>query len=216
MLLLAVSPAGAESGDLLIAKALDAAEVMTKAAHSKEYVSLFTSGEELLSLIDGIAAHDYSAPESAVLITIDDKTLQKLLALTGTSDFLDEGIFNLMKDRLFGALQNVFNAQGGTAWLAATSVIAYSNAYVQDDEYSGIAYVILNYGSEQPNVVCSFYMDGKVLRLSSAYVISTAFDGIDLSGATNTLKDAIAEFAPSVDLSGITFTVYSAEELKKL
>lgn len=171
---------GAQSADeWMVERALALTGQMAELADSPAYVRMMSASEELSASISQMAAVDAARPEGAVLI---DYPADKVLALAAAQSDLtlpEEGNVRLMLERkLSGAhLANLINGRQGATTLAAASLLACSESYVQPKGWPGGTVVVLEYPGDYASLV-AFSQSGEGVISASALFVHTG--GADL------------------------------------
>lgn len=198
----------------LIKKARETTSVMHELACMDGLTGMYTSNADILSSIHEIATYDYNTPESAVVVTVSEDCVAGILAEMGIDAPEGSDLFRAMKGKLYNTIPSMLNAQSSTSWLGLTSVLSVSDAYTPDEPYSGIAFVLLRYAGEQPDMVCAFNMNGTAAVVTASYLEASVLDGVDWSAGAIAILEGLLDMEISIDPSGIIVTEYPAEAIQ--
>lgn len=130
----------------LLDKGLSLIEKVETLSESKEYISLYSASEEITNIINDIGSKDYKEPKA--VFTLNNLAEIYFDSIVGDVALSDE-IKDMVKDRFPSVLPTQLNSKKGAMTVAATSIITYSDSfidstllttttylYVFDNEYS--------------------------------------------------------------------------------
>lgn len=173
---------------LLVETGQTAAENLSALCELQGYAELYTSDQELLSLIGGWGG-DWTKPENrrrAAVASIPREAVAQLMPLVPGLSTQDAGThLDLFCLNLMDLPASFLNSRAGVTRLAASSIARYESLRVMDEHRSRLSFVLLDYGDAHPMVLVSFCAgeDG-------ACAIHTAF--VDVPRSTADLLFMIA------------------------
>ena len=183
-----------DTNELLADKGLGIAKNIDLMAENKEYVALFSSGEEIKQKAEEIAVTDLSSP----------KAVYKLSGITFKDDMdisaFEEPLKTKLYNRMLGSAANVINAANGVDAVAASSILTDSDSFICK-------------GLDEPCLYCYTY-DG------CCVMVSFAPGGEDIVNANGSivLSDKLSSVTSAEELisSGIFDMMYveNAEKIR--
>lgn len=159
---------GDAPAEALLQRAMTAAMDMGEWA---AYARVFTGGEDLLAQADAIAQGDFSAPKAVALYRVAPEAVVTMLEGEGFSGLTPgDRMFTLAQDRLFAVPVAQMAALEGAEWLAMANILAVGEGFLPQNEGTGLAYLLLDYGPEQPAVAAAFCLSAPVARMSAMFL----------------------------------------------
>lgn len=116
----------------LYEQGLEVVQLMSEMAQSEEYMNVYTGNESINNIIQKISEGDYSVPEAAYYIRIDEEALGNMIGLNNL-DGISEELQDYMSQRVMTALVSQINAMGGAENLAAASVCTVGKTFVNEE-----------------------------------------------------------------------------------
>lgn len=182
-----------DTNELLADKGLGIAKNIDLMAENKEYVALFSSGEEIKQKAEEIAVTDLSSP----------KAVYKLSGITFKDDMdisaFEEPLKTKLYNRMLGSAANVINAANGVDAVAASSILTDSDSFICK-------------GFDEPCLYCYTY-DG------CCVMVSFAPNGEDIVNANGSivLSDELSSVTSAEELiSSDIFDMMYVENAKKI
>lgn len=170
------APAKAEEKSLYD-HGLEMIALLDEMAGSEEYLSLFSSSEELTAILTEAANGDFSKPQAVYKLSGGgDRVMymsDEIEAFNALSDTLKENV----RSRLFSALVTKINAQAGSMVLAASSICTAGKTFVSSELTENMTYIYVFENAVPAAVTFTMGEDGAV-SASAAFILH---DGIDIS-----------------------------------
>ncbi len=183
-------------------KGLNLITEVEKLAQCKEYITLFSSSEEIASILENIAENDYSEPNA--IFVIEDLDTMMFKSMLPESQ-LPTDILAMVKGRFAGALPAQINAMNGAMNLAATSILNHSGSFI----YKGLTDAITNlytYDNGYGFMVTFTPADENIVNASASIVIN------DELSKCATKEDVVRFFGEVLSLENISVSVVMAEK----
>ncbi len=157
---------------------------MDELAESKEYISIMTPSAGIVKIAENMAFGDYSIPEDAYLIKLqDDITTGAIRALSGDLNISDNVMEIIQAKMINGSVfANMINASYGSEMIAATAITTTGKSYIQPNGWSDNIIVLLKYSGEFSGII-SFSRSGEgVITGASVFVKNGDVDILTLLG----------------------------------
>lgn len=178
-------------------------------AANQTYMELMSGSDEIMKITDEIGAQDYSKPIRIYLINFSQAMANQIFSLISPSQALPDDLQDILYKRMNGVMAASFiNAQlGGTAALAAASLLTTEKAYIEPEGWPGGQLLFLQYESGWSSIV-SFASAGEgVIGAKAELVLVSDEIASDL--------DSLIAMLPA-DTIEFDYTVYEGSELAAL
>ena len=152
-------------------------ERMDTMAESENYWNMMTSSEEMVSVIKEIGAQDYSDPRAVYQVKLSENSTDLLIEfLGGESSYneLPEELREELEDRLASSIATRFSAMAGTEMLAAASVLASSDHFIDSSLTDNLTYFYIYDNGYWGAVTFLPYEDG-IVHASGLMIKSDIF-----------------------------------------
>lgn len=182
-----------DTNEMLADKGLGIAKNIDLMAENKEYVALFSSGEEIKQKAEEIAVTDLSSPNA----------VYKLSGITFKDDMdisaFEEPLKTKLYNRMLGSAANVINAANGVDAVAASSILTDSDSFICK-------------GLDEPCLYCYTY-DGCCVMVS---FVPVGEDIVNANGSI-VLSDKLSSVTSAEELvsSGV-FYMMDVENAEKI
>lgn len=182
-----------DTNELLAEKGLGIAKNIDLMAENKEYVALFSSGEEIKQKAEEIAVTDLSSP----------KAVYKLSGITFKDDMdisaFEEPLKTKLYNRMLGSAANVINSANGVDAVAASSILTDSDSFICK-------------GLDEPCLYCYTY-DGCCVMVS---FVPVGEDIVNANGSV-VLSDKLSSVTSAEELvSSDIFDMMYVENAEKI
>ena len=165
--------------------------MLQEIAESEDYLSIYSSDEELLEIIGTFAEGDHSDPKTIYRLTLSEEST-KFLCGTDILTSLSPKLQTFLESRVQASLISIANARGGSNALAAASICTIGKTFVSDEITSDMIY-LYTFKDAVP-VAVSFTVDeGNTVSASGTFLIAEELD--------TTSPESIREFFSEIDLS---------------
>lgn len=170
--------------DPLAAKGLDLISKMDKLAESKEYIDSVSAQQDFKTILDEIAAGDYTTPKAVYKAAVPEGTVPA--AMGAPIDMFDEDIRSLIDDRLLASIPSQLNAKDGVESIAALTIVSASTAsYIEGVEESQL--YIFVYDNGYSAIVSYMPQEKNVVSISAGFVKSEELAAVSSADELNAL-----------------------------
>ena len=175
----------------LEARGMQIISMMEEIAESDDYLSIYSSDEELLHIIGTFAEGDHSDPKTIYRLTLSEESVKSLCG-TDILTSLSPELQTFLESRVQASIINIANARGGSAALAATSICTAGKTFVSDEITSDTIY-LYTFENAVPVAVSFTVGEGNTVSASGTFLIAEELD--------TTSPESIREFFSEIDLS---------------
>ncbi len=170
-------------------------------AASDEVVGMYTSDEDVLSIIKSIADFDFSKPESVQIVKIDTDKIKEYLSELypeETASFNIEKLLELNRIRI-SAFAQTYNSTFGVDYIAALSLLSgVGEGYVMPANYEDDFVIYLKYPGEFSSIV-EFRKIGENVISSTMQFVKNPEDGQNAEDFMSEIFDAIGKDSITVE-----------------
>lgn len=162
----------------LYQEGLSTVSVMEEMAENEDWVTLFSSNQNLASILSAVGDGDYSRPKAVYQIRLSDETVSHLTRNADLEAFSDT-LQAYLRATVQSSIAAQINAKGGADALAAASACTASRTFFCDDLHENLLY-LYTYENAAPAMI-SFLVgeDGAV----SAMGLFILYDGFPTGSA---------------------------------
>jgi len=138
-------------------KGLEVCETLSQELN-ENYVSYFSTGGEIIALVEELSGQDYSTPQSVYQLNYSESGMRKLILglVAGNNEEVPEPVQKRLNNLSY--IVNIINARKGTAYLALSSILTADELFVNDTVTENTAYL---YFYENAYPVFVFYQVGE-------------------------------------------------------
>lgn len=177
-------------------KGLDIAATLDFLAEDKDYAKLFTTSNEIISIVTDIGKEDYSNPRAIFEI----KGLSEAMMDQISGDFtLSQELKYIIENRFSAALSGQISAMNGTTYLAVTSILNYNESFIFSDITEPTTYLYLYDGDYSVIVDFNPFYDDVVSASGTIILNNSLVKAIETQDFTSTFK--------AIGVDGITITM---------
>lgn len=119
---------------------LEVVQFMAEMAQSEEYISAYTTDNEIKTVIENISVGDYTTPQSVYAISIIDENLTAMAGFNNLKN-VSQKLKSFLMQRFLSSLTTQVNSIGGAVNLAATSVCTASKTFVNENVDKDVIYL---------------------------------------------------------------------------
>ncbi len=152
---------------------LDVIALMVESARSEEYLQVYTGSEELIEIINGIGAGDFTKPKAVYEVKVPNVVLWEVADFIKMGD-LSEGLQKSLEGKMLGAVATRINALSGANNLAATSVCSMGKVFVKKDLSENVIY-IYTYENAVPVAVTFTAGEGGAASAGGNFIVHEGF-----------------------------------------
>lgn len=181
----------------------------------EQYVQMLSLSGQLADEISAALAFDHARPTHHVLLKLPEDGVDRLWRIVCGGQPSD-AVRETLAQKLLTALPGSLNSRWGTAWLAASSVLAVTDVALLPDVGPGGYLVFTVYGEDAPLLCVSAMVKADGLSIMNAAPVR-ADDALRAALLDGTLADMAGQEGVGVDpmlqtlLSGVMCEVYAAE-----
>ena len=169
-----------EVDDFYIDEAIKLIVESGKLASDKDFISLYTSSNEMTSQVLELGAADYSKPSAIYHLSADkEQIIANIKALAG-EEVAEIDLEKLLSHRKlsFAVLPNLINASYGPQNLAAISILTNSRGYVMPKDFKGTFALYFEYDEGCSALVTFAEFGDGVISANMSFVINGDKDNI--------------------------------------
>ena len=171
-------------------------------AQCKEYISLFSSSEEIANVIENIAGNDYQEPKAVFVIEdLDAMVFESMLPDVK----LPADVIAMTKGRFAKALPSQINAMNGAMNLAATSILSHDSSFIDRNLTDSITYL---YTYDKGHSFMIAYTSGEedIVNASVSIVVN------DELSKCSTKEDVVRFFHEALSLEDVPVSALAEEK----
>ena len=175
----------------LIEAARGVADSMCKLCAYEHYIDIYMPTDDMRSALSDIVPEYGSAPESIVVMRLSDDKLSLIIDLiritSGMQQTDDAELFRLFRMKMHNTLSSMLNLQdlqSDPYLISAATIATCTDVQRLDGCDSGIAYVLFDYGEDEPAAIVALCIDEDGLTMLNAMpcMLSTDLRATLLSG----------------------------------
>jgi len=191
--LMLLSSCGVTDSELpsLEIRGMQIVSMLEEIAESEDYLSIYSSDEELRNIIDTFAEGDHSDPAVIYRLTLSEESVKSLCG-TDILTSLSHELQAFLESRVQASIINIANARGGSTALAATSICTAGKTFVSDEITADTIY-LYTFENAVPVAVSFTVGEGNTVSASGTFLIAEELN--------TDSPETIREFFSEIDLA---------------
>lgn len=165
--------------------------MLEEIAESEDYLSIYSSDSDIMSIINTFAEGDHSDPTAVYRLTLPEESVKSLCG-TDMLTSLSAELQAFLEGRVQSSIINIANARGGSTALAATSICTVGKTFVSDEITDDTIY-LYTFESAVPVAVSFTVGEDHTVSASGTFLIAE-----DLNTDS---PETIREFFSEIDLA---------------
>lgn len=162
---------------------LEVVKVMDEMAKSDSYTKYFTGNDEILSIVEGIAAGNYSEPKEVYEVVFPENSYQLLFGDADAEIAMSEELDNIMRKKMMASIVTQINAYGGSMNLAASTVCTASKSFINDELENNLIYIYV-YDDAAPIAITFLKESDDIVSANGSFLISDELKALDAESIT--------------------------------
>ncbi|MBR5312839.1 MAG: hypothetical protein IKU40_08175 [Clostridia bacterium] len=168
--------------------------MLEEIAESEDYLSIYSSDEELLNIIHTFAEGDHSDPKAVYRLTLSEESVKSLCG-TDILTSLSPELQSFLEGRVQASVINIANARGGSTALAAASICTAGKTFVSDEITEDTIY-LYTFENAVPVAVSFTVGEGNTVSASGTFLIAEELN----TGSPESIREFFSEIDLSVDV----------------
>lgn len=157
----------------LYQEGLSTVSVMEEMAEDEDWVSLFSSNQNLASILSAVGAGDYSRPKAVYQIRLSDETVSHLTRNADLEAFSDT-LQAYLRATVQSSIAAQINAKGGADALAAASACTASRLFFCDDLHENLLY-LYTYEDAAPAMISFLVGEDGAVSATGLFILYDGF-----------------------------------------
>lgn len=187
----------------LIQAARGVADSMCKLCTYEQYMDIYVPTDDVRSTLADIVPEYGSAPESIAVMRLSDDKLGliiDLISITSGIQLTDDAeLLRTLRMKIHNMLAGALTLQSDQYLISAAAIATCTDVQRLDGHDSGIAYVLFDYGEDEPAAIVALCIDedGLTMLTATPCMLSSDLRATLLSGQTTgsaTLADMMLAF----------------------
>lgn len=157
----------------LYQQGLSTVSVMEEMAENEDWVTLFSSNQNLASILSAVGDGDYSRPKAVYQIRLSDATVSHLTRNADLDAFSDT-LQAYLRATVQSSIAAQINAKGGADALAAASACTASRIFFCDDLHENLLY-LYTYENAAPAMVSFLVGEDGAVSATGLFILYDGF-----------------------------------------
>ena len=157
----------------LYQEGLSTVSVMEEMAENEDWVNLFSSNQNLTSLLSAVGDGDYSRPKAVYQIRLSDETVSHLTRNADLEAFSDT-LQAYLRATVQSSIAAQINAKGGADALAAASACTASRIFFCDDLHENLLY-LYTYENAAPAMISFLVGEDGAVSATGLFILYDGF-----------------------------------------
>lgn len=157
----------------LYQEGLSTVSVMEEMAENEDWVNLFSSNQNLASILSAVGDGDYSRPKAVYQIRLSDETVSHLTRNADLEAFSDT-LQAYLRATVQSSIAAQINAKGGADALAAASACTASRIFFCDDLHENLLY-LYTYENAAPAMISFLVGEDGAVSATGLFILYDGF-----------------------------------------
>lgn len=157
----------------LYQEGLSTVSVMEEMAENEDWVTLFSSNQNLASILSAVGDGDYSRPKAVYQIRLSDETISHLTRNADLEAFSDT-LQAYLRATVQSSIAAQINAKGGADALAAASACTASRIFFCDDLHENLLY-LYTYENAAPAMISFLVGEDGAVSATGLFILYDGF-----------------------------------------
>lgn len=157
----------------LYQEGLSTVSVMEEMAENEDWVTLFSSNQNLASILSAVGDGDYSRPKAVYQIRLSDETVSHLTRNADLEAFSDT-LQAYLRATVQSSIAAQINAKGGADALAAASACTASRIFFCDDLHENLLY-LYTYENAAPAMISFLVGEDRAVSATGLFILYDGF-----------------------------------------
>lgn len=157
----------------LYQEGLSTVSVMEEMAENEDWVTLFSSNQNLASILSAVGDGDYSRPKAVYQIRLSDETVSHLTRNADLETFSDT-LQAYLRATVQSSIAAQINAKGGADALAAASACTASRIFFCDDLHENLLY-LYTYENAAPAMISFLVGEDGAVSATGLFILYDGF-----------------------------------------
>lgn len=157
----------------LYQEGLSTVSVMEEMAENEDWVTLFSSNQNLASILSAVGDGDYSRPKAVYQIRLSDETVSHLTRNADLEAFSDT-LQAYLRATVQSSIAAQINAKGGADALAAASACTASRIFFCDDLHENLLY-LYTYENAAPAMISFLVGEDGAVSATGLFILYDGF-----------------------------------------
>lgn len=171
--------------------------MLEEIAESEDYLSIYSSDSDIMSIINSFAEGDHSDPATIYRLTLSEETVKSLCG-TDILTSLSPELQAFLESRVQASIINIANARGGSTALAATSICTAGKTFVSDEISSDTIY-LYTFENAVPVAVSFTVGEGNTVSATGTFLIAEELN----TDSPETIREFFSEIDLAVEVVSI-------------
>ena len=157
----------------LYQEGLSTVSMMEEMAENEDWVNLFSSNQNLTSILSAVGDGDYSHPKAVYQIRLSDETVSHLARNADLEAFSDT-LQAYLRATVQSSIAAQINAKGGADALAAASACTASRIFFCDDLHENLLY-LYTYENAAPAMISFLVGEDGAVSATGLFILYNGF-----------------------------------------
>ena len=167
-------------------RSMELAGLFNEALHSEEYLALLQLPDSLKEELSLLQMQDFTLPWDVTIVRADEafkmegSVREEMTALLAQQAASSPALYEMLRQRLYASTGTYLLASSGTATIALSSVLAFSDAFIRPEEMDGPCFVIMQYGGLYAFLVTFVPTANGAVIATAQFIPSRAADDLNM------------------------------------